>query len=95
MLEFDEFKDFVTSCKIDLDKGDILTVFNLFDINGDKSISYNEFLRFLRGELSQKRRILILKAYKRLDPEGKGYLGIDELKKAYKHHSKTENVRKI
>ncbi len=77
-------------CKIDISNEELSNVFNFFDLNGDKSISYNEFLRFLRGEVSKKRRLLILKAYKQLDPQGKGKLTVDDLAKNYDSSSNTD-----
>ena len=46
-------------------------------------ISFDEFLRALRGELSDSRIIWIRKAYEKLDVNGDGTVKLDDIAKLY------------
>lgn len=58
-------------------------IFKFFDKNNDGKISYDEFLRALRGDMSQRRRDLVMLAFKKLDKTGDGIVNIDDLKDSY------------
>ena len=47
-------------------------LFSIFDINQDGTISYDEFLRTVVGEMSLARLELVKKAYQKLDRNGSG-----------------------
>ena len=58
-----EFEKACRDFKTDMSSEDIGAVFNVFDSNRDGSISYNEFLRIIRGEISEYRLRLVQKAF--------------------------------
>ncbi len=58
-------------------------IFKFFDKNNDGKISYDEFLRALRGDMSQRRRDLVMLAFKKLDKTGDGIVNIEDLKDSY------------
>lgn len=47
-------------------------IFKYFDKNNDGKIDYDEFLRALRGDMNQRRRELVMLAFKKLDRTGDG-----------------------
>lgn len=50
-----------------------------YDINGDGSISFDEFLNGLKDELSERRLNMVKKAFSRLDRDNSGQLQISDL----------------
>ena len=58
-------------------------VFKLFDKNADGKISFDEFIRSVRGEMNQRRRDLVLQAFKLLDTDGSGSATLDEIAAKY------------
>lgn len=63
---------------LDLDR-----LFKYFDKNLDGSISYDEFLKALRGDLNEFRKRVIESAYKKLDHTENGKVTIEDLRAAY------------
>ena len=47
-------------------------MFRIFDRDGSGEISYDEFLRMIRGEMNQFRKAIAMKAYKIMDTDKSG-----------------------
>lgn len=62
---------------------DCATLLTALDNNNSGSVSYNEFLRAVRGEMNDRRRGLVLLAFKSLDRSGDGVATVDDLIGAY------------
>jgi len=62
-------------------------VFKFFDADGGGTITYDEFLGGLRGELSTRRAQLVLLAFDILDADKGGFVDIDDI--ADKYNAKT------
>ena len=45
-----------------------------YDVDGDGNISYEEFIRGLRDELTERRRGMVEKAFRMMDREGSGQI---------------------
>ena len=58
-------------------------LFAFFDENADGRISYNEFLKALRGDLNERRLGLIKLAYAKLDKNGDETVNLMDMKLAY------------
>jgi Ca2+-binding EF-hand superfamily protein len=54
-------------------------VLNHFDRDGSGTISFNEFLRAIRGEPNANRLAIIRKAYQKLDVNGDGLVKLDDI----------------
>ena len=52
-----------------------------YDVDGDGNVSYDEFLRGLRDELTERRRNMVDKAFRMMDRDGSGQLNIQDLSK--------------
>ena len=53
-----------------------------YDIDGDGNVSYEEFLRGLRDELTTRRRTMVDKAFAMMDRDNSGQLNIQDLCKS-------------
>jgi Ca2+-binding EF-hand superfamily protein len=50
-----------------------------YDINGDGSVCYEEFLNGLRDELTPRRKNMTLKAFAMMDKSGEGTITISDI----------------
>lgn len=58
-------------------------ILNHFDKNGDGSVSYDEFLRALKGELNDERKKWIRLAYDKLDVTKDGKVTLEDIAQIY------------
>lgn len=54
-----------------------------YDTEGDKNISYEDFIKDLRETLKERRQRIVDKAYNKLDPESKGKINSDVINQNY------------
>jgi len=79
-LDVDEFKRMIREYGLGLSATETETLFNSFDYDGIGSINYEEFLRILRGPMSDKRKNAVLKLFDTLDVKNDGYIDVQDLK---------------
>eukprot|EP01062_Namystynia_karyoxenos_P013688 TRINITY_DN1491_c0_g1_i3.p1 TRINITY_DN1491_c0_g1~~TRINITY_DN1491_c0_g1_i3.p1 ORF type:complete len:481 (+),score=223.12 TRINITY_DN1491_c0_g1_i3:90-1532(+) len=85
-LDRDEFAVVCKRLRVGLTPEQVQTLFDGFDHSGDGSITYDEFLHALRGELSPTRLKVTEQAWGKLlkfDRDGNGELSLDELREVY------------
>uniref|UniRef100_A0A1I8IW38 Calcyphosin-like protein n=1 Tax=Macrostomum lignano TaxID=282301 RepID=A0A1I8IW38_9PLAT len=77
----------------DLSKQEMDAIFDKVDKDGSGSLDFDEFLAALRPPMSNARRELITKAFKKLDKTCDGVITVEDLKGVYncKHHPKFRN----
>jgi len=73
----------VNDLRVDVPQESIDVIFKAFDLNGDGTIDYDEFLRIIRGPLTGQRLNLAKQAFKKLDRDGSGFVDIEEIKDLY------------
>ena len=54
-----------------------------YDVDGDGNISYEEFLRGLRDELTERRLALVEKAFGVMDKDGSGVVQVNDISEVY------------
>merc|ERR1712146_123494 len=61
-----------------------------YDRNNDGVISYDEFIRGMRGSLNSRRLKLVVKAFKKLDKTGDGVITVEDMRGVFsaRHHPK-------
>lgn len=84
-LDDEELAKCFRLCKIQLTPDEFVTLFRFFDRSGDGMISYDEFVKTVRGKMNDSRTKLCVKAYKALDAAGNGdgSLTIDDIAPYY------------
>ena len=78
-----EFEKACRDFKMEMSSEDVGALFSAFDHNRDGSINYEEFIRTIRGDLSDYRLRLVLKAFQKLDKNGNGKIEIDDIMDVY------------
>ena len=71
-------------------------VFELFDRDGSGEISYDEFLRSIRGAMNQTRVNICKKAYSIMDTDRSGQVDINDIRQTYnaKQHPDVKSGKK-
>jgi len=84
-LDREEFQKCIMLNKLPLDREEADLLFRTFDQDRSNEISYEEFLKELRGRLKPVRRALVVRVFDVLDRMGggKGYLTADSIKDVY------------
>lgn len=78
-----EFKKLIHDYRIPIEEKDVKALFNEFDSDKSGSISYDEFLRGVVGEMNDFRMNLTKKAFKIMDTDGSGKIDINDLRGRY------------
>ena len=69
--------------RVGLDEEDIARLFKMFDVNHDNTITYEEFMRIVVGEMNENRKNIVDAAFKKLDKTGDGVITVDDIKDVY------------
>ena len=78
-----EFKYAMRDYGIPLSEQEVTAIIKNFDTNKDGKLSFDEFLRAIRGDLNQRRRDMVHLAYAVLDKDGSGIVTIADVEIAY------------
>ena len=69
--------------RIGMNDAQTVKLFAIFDRDGSGEISYDEFLRNIRGEMNSFRKAIAMKAYKLMDSDKSGQLDINDIRQTY------------
>lgn len=91
-----EFKYAMRDYGIPISEEEVTAVVKYFDTNRDGKISFDEFLRAVRGDLNDRRREMVHMAYKVLDKSGDGLVTLEDIMMAYdpSYHPDFQSGRK-
>lgn len=78
-----EFEKACRDYKMEMAAEDVASLFQAFDINRDGTVQYDEFLRMVRGDLTEHRRNLVERAFKKLDRDGSGVIEVSDIVGVY------------
>lgn len=78
-----EFNKALTDYKLGFSKPECSALFNYFDVDSSGSITYDEFIRAIRGPMNMARKKIVAQAYKKLDKDGNGWIDIDDVRGVY------------
>ena len=91
-----EFKYAMRDYGIKLSEIEVSQIVKHFDTNNDGKLSFDEFLRAIRGDLNPRRQNMVHQAYKVLDKDGSGQVTIKDIEIAYdvSYHPDYQSGRK-
>jgi len=78
-----EFKYAMRDYGVELSEIEITQIIKNFDTNRDGKLSFDEFIRAMRGDLNDRRLDMVHQAYKVLDKDGSGLVTIKDIEIAY------------
>jgi Ca2+-binding EF-hand superfamily protein len=73
----------VCDFRIQISPEEARKLFDLFDLNGDGAVDYDELMRSVVGEMNQPRKVLVKKAFDKLDDNKNGIIELDDIKRVY------------
>ena len=81
-LNLVELTKCVNLCKLDLSQEEVRALHRHFDSSGDGLVSFDEFVKTVRGRMSEPRKKLVIKCFEALDQagDGNGELSVADLK---------------
>ena len=79
-----EFFKALSDYKLGFSKAECVAIFNYFDVDSSGQITYDEFIRAIRGPMNMARRKIVAQAYKKLDADGNGWIDINDVRGVYK-----------
>jgi len=79
-LDMDEFRKICKEYGSGLSPSEVEILFNSFDYEGQGTISYEEFLRIIRGPMNDRRKNAVLNLFQKLDTKCDGYIDVNDLK---------------
>ena len=91
-----EFKYAMRDYGMNFSEIEVTQIVKHFDTNKDGMLSFDEFLRAIRGSLNQRRLDMVHQAYRVLDKDGSGQVTIDDIRIAYdvSYHPDFQSGRK-
>jgi Ca2+-binding EF-hand superfamily protein len=82
-LEYTEFTKAIKDFRIECPDSELQRLFTAFDLDGSGNVDYDEFLRIIRGEMSEPRKNLVMQAFRKLDKTGDGVIQLEDVKGVY------------
>lgn len=82
-LDQEEFKKAMHDFRVGLNQKQVTMAFRIFDRDGNGEISYDEFLRSIRGAMNPARVAISKKAYNIMDSDGSGQVDINDIRQTY------------
>jgi Ca2+-binding EF-hand superfamily protein len=82
-LDASEFEQALAAFGLFPKKVEVQALMAYYDVDQDGNITYEEFLRGLRDELTERRRVMVGKAFQMLDKDGSGQITISDISGIY------------
>lgn len=82
-IDLSEFTKLCRDYRIPLDDKEIKGLFKEFDLDRSGSINYDEFVRGVTERMNNRRKIIVKKAFQKLDKNGNGKVELDDIRGVY------------
>lgn len=82
-LDIDDFRWGLIDFGINISKEEASQILKYIDRDGNGTIDFDEFMRFLRGDLNEFRKSIIRRAYDKLDVNKDGLVKLDDIEQLY------------
>ncbi len=79
-ISYENFLSSIKEAKIDINEMDIKDFFTLIDLSEQNKVSTDEILRLIKGYLSERRKMIIVEKFAKMDSDRKGYCEINIIK---------------
>ncbi|MCQ2820355.1 MAG: EF-hand domain-containing protein [archaeon] len=96
IISFEDLKKSFDEISLNVDPKSLYEFFMMMDTSDEGTISTFEFLRLLRGNLDENRKMLIVQKFANLDSERKGFCDVELIKQKFNpnNHPEVLNGRK-
>jgi len=91
-LDVAEFNKCMKECAMGFSEGENTEIFKFFDEDASGTITYDEFLGGIRGELNTRRAQLVLLAFDILDKDKGGFVDLDDIASMYNAKTNPEVI---
>jgi len=78
-----EFNKAMTDYMLGFSAAENSALFDYFDVDSSGAISYDEFIRAVRGPMNMTRKKVVAQAFKKLDKDGNGWIDINDVRGVY------------
>jgi len=78
-----EFSKALTDYGLGFSKAEQQTLFEYFDVDSSGQVSYDEFIRAVRGPMNMSRKKVVAQAFKKLDKDGNGWIDLNDIRGVY------------
>ena len=78
-----EFNKAMTDYMLGFSAAENSALFDYFDVDSSGSISYDEFIRAVRGPMNMTRKKVVAQAFKKMDKDGNGWIDINDVRGVY------------
>ena len=82
-VDINEFRKFCHDYRIPINDNEIQVLFSELDVNRNGKIDYEEFLRGVIGEMNERRKKIVLQAFKVFDKNQNGVVEMDDIRENY------------
>lgn len=82
-LDIEDFRWGLIDFGINITKDEAQQILKYMDRDGNGTIDFDEFMRFMRGDLNEFRKSIIRKAYAKLDVNKDGLVKLDDIAQIY------------
>lgn len=82
-LDVNEFEQALNAFGLFPKKVELQALMKYYDMNGDGSVGYEEFLNGLRDDLTPRRKNMVLKAFAMMDKSGNGTITVSDICSIY------------
>ena len=82
-VDINEFRKFCHDYRIPINDNEIQVLFSELDVNRNGKIDYEEFLRGVVGEMNERRKKIVLQAFKVFDKNQNGVVEMDDIRENY------------
>lgn len=89
-LDIQEFWKGICDFRLQISQEECRALFDKFDINGDGMVQYDELLSATVGEMSQYRKEIVIRCFKKFDRDGSGKVDMRDLEGVYNAKSHPE-----
>jgi len=95
MLDIKEFEKGLAAFGFFPKVVDLQCLMKFYDKNGDKQIDFEEFITAIRDPLNERRNKLIMKIWKKLDPENQGVITLQTLHNNFSAAKNKQVIEKL